>query len=137
VGTREDITVAKLGGFFGPHDGRLKIYWGDLDIGSGAFGAFSDFAAKFAGSYDALGQSGTFTISIALTDQNPASAFGPCTITLNDKTDGAATYQASGQKLTVTTTLNDAPLEIYPNQNGTQSGTQIDNISDYNIWVGP
>jgi hypothetical protein len=125
--------MAKLGGFFGPHDGELKIYLGDFDIGSGAFGAFSDFAAKFAGSYDALGQSGTFTINVALTDQNPTSTSGPCTITLNDKTDSAAKYQANGQKLTVTTTLNDAPFDIYPSQNG----TQIDNISDHNIWIGP
>lgn len=125
--------MAKLGGFFGPHGGALRIFVGFFDIGSGTFGAFGDFAAKFAGSYNAMGQSGTFTINVALTDQNATSASGPCTITLNDKTDSAATYQANGSKLTVTTALNDAPLHIYPSQ----SGTQIDNISDHNIWIGP
>lgn len=125
--------MAKLGGFFGPHSGALRIFLGFFDIGSGMFGSFSDFAAKFAGSYDAMGQSGTFTINVALTDQNPTSPSGPCTITLNGKTDSAATYQTNGAKLTVTSTLNGAPLDIYPSQNG----TQIDNISDHNIWIGP
>ncbi len=125
--------MAKLVGFFGPHNGQLKIYVWNWQIGSGAFSAFSDFDCKFAGSYSAVGQSGTFAIGIVLTDQNPASGSGPCTVTLNDKIDSAASYQTNGQKLTITTKLNDAPLDIYPGE----GGTQIDNISDHNIWIGP
>jgi hypothetical protein len=80
-----------------------------------------------------MGQSGTFAIAVALTDQNPANASGPCTVTLNGKTDSAAKYQTNGPKLTITTTLNDAPLDIFSGE----GGTQINNISDHNIWIGP
>jgi hypothetical protein len=125
--------MAKLGGFFGPHSGALRIFLGIFDVGSGTFGTFSDFNASFAGSYSALGQHGTFTLGVALTDQNPTSTSGPCTLTLNDKTDNAATYQTNGSKITITTTLNATPLDVYPSQ----SGTQIDNVSNHNVWVGP
>lgn len=125
--------MAKLGGFFGPHNGQMKIYVSFFNVGSGTFGTFTDFDANFAGTYDFMGQLGKFAINVALTDQNPASGSGPCTVTLNDKTDGAARYQTNGQKLTITTKLNDAPLDIYPGE----GGTQIDNISDHNIWIGP
>jgi len=125
--------MAKLGGYFGPHTGQLKIDLWSWQVGSGAFGAFGDFNCKFTGSYSALGQSGTLILGLALTDQNPASASGPCTVTLNDKTDSAARYQANGEKLTITTTLNTTPLDIYPSQ----GGTQIDNISNHNVWIGP
>ena len=125
--------MAKLGGFFGPHNGALKIYVWSWQIGSGSFGAFSDFDCQFAGSYNAMGQSGTLKLGLVLTDRNPTSASGPCTVTLNDRADSTATYQTSGNKLTITTTLNNAPLAIYVSQNG----TQIDNISDHNVWIGP
>ena len=125
--------MAKLGGYFGPHSGTLNIYVGMFDIGSGTFGTFADFHANFAGSYDFMGESGKVALGIALTDQSPASASGPCTVTLNDKTDSAAKYQTNGQKLTIATTLNDAPLDVYPSQ----GGTQIDNISGHNLWIGP
>jgi hypothetical protein len=124
--------MAKLEPYFGPHTGPMKIYLGVFQVGSGSFPAFSDFQTQFAGSYSALGQSGTFNIAISLTDQNPASASGPCQVTLNDQTDDAATYHVSGPKLIITTALNDAPLDIYPGQHG----TQVDNISNHNIWIG-
>lgn len=127
------LNMAKLGGFFGPHNGSLKIYVWNWPIGSGTFNAFNDFDCKFAGSYNAMGQSGTLVLGLVLTDRNPTSASGPCTVTLNDRTDSAARYQSSGQKLTITTTLNGSPLDIYPSE----SGTQIDNISDHNVWIGP
>ena len=57
---------------------------------------------------------------------------GPCTLTLNGKTDKAATYQADSSKLTITTTLNAEPIDIYTKQ----SGTQVDNISGHNLWIG-
>ncbi len=125
--------MAKLDPYFGPHAGSLKIYVGIFSIGTGDFTAFSDFQAAFAGSYSAFGQSGTFAIAIGLTDQNPASTSGACQVTLNGKSDSAAKYQVNAQKLTITTALNDAPLDIYTNQNG----TQVDNISGHSIWIGP
>jgi hypothetical protein len=79
-----------------------------------------------------MGYSGTFKIAVDLSDQNPTSTTGPCQVTLNDKTDNAATYQVNGQKLIVTTTLNTSPLDIYQGENG----TQVDNISGHNIWIG-
>ena len=124
--------MAKLETYFGPHTGPMKIYLGIFQVGSGSFSAFSDFQAQFAGSYSALGHSGTFNIGVNLTDQKPENNSGPCEIALNNQTDNAATYQVSGQKLIVATTLNNTPLEIY----ASQDGTQVDNISDHNIWIG-
>jgi len=124
--------MAKLEPYFGPHAGPMKIYLGFFQVGSGDFSSFSDYQAQFAGTYSALGNSGTFAIAISLTDRNAANNSGPCHVTLNSQTDNAASYDASSGKLVVTTTLNAAPLEIYPSQNG----TQVDNISDHNIWIG-
>jgi hypothetical protein len=124
--------MAKLPAYFGPHTGKLQIYVAGFDIGSGSFSAFADFNAAFAGSYDFLGQSGQFTIAINLSDQNGTSASGPCQVTLNGQTDNAATYKVNGKKLTFTTSLNDTPLDIYVKQ----KGTQVDNISGHNIWIG-
>lgn len=125
--------MAKLEPYFGPHTGALRIFVGIFQVGSGDFPTFTDYQAAFVGSYSAFGQSGTFTISIALTDQNPSSTSGPCQIILNGKTDKAAKYQVNGPKLTITTVLAETPLNIYPNQNG----TQVDNISGHSIWIGP
>jgi len=124
--------MSTLEPYFGPHAGSLKIYVGVFQVGSGSFTAFSDFQAQFAGTYNAFGQSGSFAIVISLTDRNPASTSGPSQVTLNGKTDTGAKYQADGQKLTVTTTLNTTPLEIYVSE----EGTQVDNISGHNIWIG-
>lgn len=51
---------------------------------------------------------------------------------LNGQTDNTATYKVNGKKLTFTTSLNDTPLDIYVKQ----KGTQVDNISGHNIWIG-
>jgi hypothetical protein len=124
--------MAKLQPYFGPHAGTLKIYVASFDVGSGSFSAFADFQAAFAGSYDFLGQSGNFTIAINLSDQNGTSTSGPCQLTLNGQTDNTAMYKVNGKKLTFTTSLNDTPLDIYVKQ----KGTQVDNISGHNIWIG-
>ena len=124
--------MAKLGQYFGPHTGTRKIYLGIFQVGSGNFPNFSDFQAEFNGSYAALGHSGTFKIRLKLTDQNAGNTSGPCQVTLNGKTDKAASYKADAQKLTIKTSLNDSPLQIYKRQNG----TQVDHISDHNIWIG-
>jgi hypothetical protein len=125
--------MARLGTFFGPHNGQLKIYVSGADVGSGSFGAFADFNANFTGSYSFLFESGNLALGITLADQNPASSSGPCKVTVNGRTDNAAKYQSSGQTLTITTALNDVPLNIYPRQ----GGTQIDNVSNHNVWIGP
>jgi hypothetical protein len=124
--------MAKLDSYFGPHAGNLKIYVGFFSVGQGAFKHFDQFEAAFNGSYNAFGQSGTFDIQLALTDKNPAAQNGPCTITLNGKTDNAAKYDASNGKLAITTALNPAPIDIYMSQNG----TQVDEISGHNLWIG-
>ena|ERR1051325_996605 len=124
--------MAQLDPYFGPHAGNLKIYVGFFNVGNGTFPAFAPFEATFDGSYSAFGQSGTFDIKLLLSDQNAGATKGPCTITLNGKTDSAAQYQADGSKLTITTALNDAPIEIYRSQNG----TQVNGISGHNLWIG-
>jgi hypothetical protein len=124
--------MSKLGPYFGTHTGELKIYVGIFQIGSGSFQTFSDFQAAFAGSYTVAGQPGTFAIGIKLIDHNPASSSGQCEVTLNGNTDSAAAYQVSGPKLTITTALNDTPIDLYVSQ----GGTQVDNISQHNIWIG-
>jgi monoamine oxidase len=124
--------VAKLGQFFGPHSGTLKIYLAHFPVGSGSFNAFGDFVAEFSGSYSTIFASGNFTIAVSLTDQSPTSSSGPCRLTLNDQTDNAATYAVGGAKLTITTSLNSTPFDIYVSQ----GGTQVDNVSGHNIWIG-
>jgi hypothetical protein len=124
--------MSKLGPYFGTHTGALKIYVGFFQIGSGSFNSFGDFEAGFAGSYTVAGQPGTFTIGIKLTDQSPTSSSGHCEVKLNGQTDGAATYQTSGQKLTIVTHLNSTPIEVY----ASEGGTQVENISNHNIWIG-
>ncbi len=125
--------MTTLSAHFGPHAGEMRIFVGIFDVGNGSFDSFGEFDAKFGGAYDFLGQSGTFNIGVKLGDTNPASPSGPCELTLNDKTDNAATYQVNADKLVVTTTLNDAPVNVYPHQ----GGTQIDGISGHSFWIGP
>lgn len=124
--------MATLGPYFGPHTGHRNIYLGIFQVGSGSFPNFSDFQTEFDGSYSALGHSGTFKIGLDLTDRDAGSTSGPCAVTLNGRTDNAASYQVDTPKLVIKTTLNQTPLEIYKSQNG----TQVDNISDHNIWIG-
>jgi hypothetical protein len=111
---------------------KKKLYLGIFPVGSGSFPNFSDFEAEFDGSYSAFGHSGTFKIGLKLTDQNAGSTSGPCQVTLNGKTDKTASYKVAAQKLTIKTSLNDSQLQIYKSQNG----TQVDHISDHNIWIG-
>ena len=125
--------MSKLGAFFGPHAGTLRIFVGPFAVGSGRFKSFSDFEAEFAGKYEFLGQSGTVNLEITLTDQNPDNKSGPCDITLNDKPDKKATYKVAGKTLTIKTKLNDEPISVHV----VQGGTQVDNISGHNIWFGP
>jgi len=124
--------MAQLDPYFGPHTGELKIYVGIFPVGQGSFPDFAQFQASFDGSYSAFGQSGTFDIKLLLSDKNAGAAKGPCAITLNGKTDGAAQYQADNEKLTIATVLNDTPIVIYRSQNG----TQVDGISGHNLWIG-
>lgn len=124
--------MAKLAPYFGSHNGTLKIYVGFFQVGSGAFTLFNDREIDFAGSYQAFGQTGAFAIRIRLTDSSPAAVSGSCEVTLNASADTTAKYEVHGTKLVVVTRLNRTPVAIYGNQNG----TQIDGISDHNLWIG-
>ena len=125
--------MATLDPYFGPHSGPMRIFVSIFKVGSGDFSNFGDFAAGFNGNYQFMGQSGTVTLAVKLTDDNPDSQSGPCQVTLNDKSDNAASYQVNGEKLTLTTSLNDTPIDAYQSQ----GGTQIDNVSGHNLWIGP
>jgi hypothetical protein len=124
--------MATLGPHFGSHAGTLKIYVGFFQVGSGTFTVFNDREVDFAGSYQAFGHAGKFSIRIQLADNNPAAISGSCEVTLNAKTDASAKYEIHGTKLTIATTLNQTPVAIY----GNQGGTQIDGISGHNLWIG-
>ena len=124
--------MAKLSTHFGPHIGSLKIYVGFFNVGSGSFTTFSDTDAEFAGSYQTFLAAGTFNIRVLLTDNNADAIAGPCEITLNESVDTTAKYEVHGAKLMIATTLNQTPVAIYLNQ----GGTQIDNISGHNVWIG-
>ena len=125
--------IASLGSYFGNHAGDMAIWVAPFRVGKGRFQTFTDFQAAFTGSYAFLGQHGTLAITVKLTDEKPEQSTGPCQLTLNDKTDDAAKYSIVGQKIVLTTKLNATPVDIYKNQ----GGTQIDNISNHNVWIGP
>jgi hypothetical protein len=120
----------ELAKYFGDRTGTLKIYLGFFSVGWGTFTTFTDTQMTFSGSYDAFGQSGTFTLSIQLPNQPTPS--GTCELTLNTKSDNAAQYQTAGNVLMLVTTLNPTPIKIYPNH----GGTQVDGVSGHNFWIG-
>lgn len=124
--------MAKLSPHFGSHVGSLKIYVGFFEVGLGRFTTFSETEAEFSGSYQAFGTAGAFNIRIRLTDNDTAATSGPCEVTLNESMDATAKYEVHGAKLMIVTTLNRTPVAIYLNQ----GGTQIDNISGHNLWIG-
>lgn len=124
--------MAKLGTYIGTHDGTQNIYVGLFSVGEGQFKSFDDFRMEFAGSYQFFGKSGEFAIAVNLTDQQADSATGPCTVTLNGNTDSAAQYQARNGTLTITTTLNSTPIDLHVKD----GGTQVDNVSGHNLWIG-
>jgi hypothetical protein len=124
--------MAKLDSYFGAHTGNLSIYVDRAKLGTGAFSQFGPFAATFSGSYRFLWKSGAVDIHVELTNQNAGEVSGPCTITLNGQTDNAAKYQTGNGKLTIVTALNTTPIEIY----GSEGGTQADNVSGHNLWIG-
>jgi hypothetical protein len=124
--------MATLDPYFGKHTGTLKILLGQSPVGTGTFGTFNSSQAAFAGTYQVFWYSGTLSIAIKLGGSNPAAAAGPCEITLNGKTDNAATFQVNGSKLILTTALNSTPIDVYPS-NG---GTQVDNVSGHDVWIG-
>jgi len=123
--------MAKLGGYIGAHDGTLNIK-AFFNIGTGQFSTLSDYQLGFNGAYEFMGQSGHFGLAIKLTNQNAQETGGPCAITLNGTFDNNATYQAHNGKMTITTALNDTPIDLYV-KNG---GTQVDNISGHDLWIG-
>jgi hypothetical protein len=127
--------MATLGPFAGPHQGNLRI-WAQIllaYVGNGRFTYFEDYRAEFQGSYQVFSQSGNITIGVELSDRNPTAASGQCVVSLNGKTDNAASYQANGNKLTITTALNNTGIDMYSYENG----TQFDNVSGHNFWIGP
>jgi hypothetical protein len=123
--------MAGLGQYFGTHTGNLKIYVGLFQVGSGSFTSFNPTLAAFTGSYDAFGNSGTFTIAIQLLNAQNASS-GSCKVTLNDRTDTGAAYSIAGNKFSLQTDLNPTRIVIY----ASQGGTQFDGVSGHNLWIG-
>lgn len=117
--------------YFGTHTGNLKIYVGLFKVGSGSFTSFNSNLAAFSGSYNAFGNSGTFTIEVQLLHAQNASS-GTCKVTLNDKTDASAAYTVAGNKFSLQTNLNPTPIDIYVSQ----GGTQFDGVSGHNLWIG-
>lgn len=133
--------MATLDSFAGPHSGKMQIYvygWINNYVGTGAFTTFDTFQAAFSGHYDYLGFKGEITVSLELTDRNPAATYGPCTVTLLGNTDHNASYQVNGQYLTIDTTLNSKPFNIYSRAGGTEfADLDIPNVGSAGIWIGP
>jgi hypothetical protein len=124
--------MAKLGPYFGSHTGAMRIV-DFIQVGSGSFTEFADYAVQFSGTLTVPGHEGPFTLKLNLADQSPTSVSGPCKIAISNQSDNAATYVTDGQKLTVTTTLNAAPVDIYASGNG----TRVDNVSGYSVSIEP
>ena len=125
--------MARLTTCFGPHSGELRIYVGIFKVGTGQFSSFDDFHAAFAGSYKMLGKSGALSLEVKLTDQQPNSEAGTCELNLNNQADASAKYQFGDGKLTLTTKLNETPVEVY----AAEGGTQFDGVSGHKLWIGP
>lgn len=100
--------MATLPPYFGPgtrgEPVQLKahlVVW--PTVGSGRFTAFGEYAASFECTYRILGFSGSVSLSITLTDRDPAATSGPATVVCNGRTDANARYSAADAALTVTT----------------------------------
>jgi hypothetical protein len=83
--------MAQLGPYVGIHSGVLKIYVGIWLMGSGSFGTFNDSEARFTGTYEFLGQQGTFRIGIRLVGDR-AKRSGSCQMMLNGQIDNASRH---------------------------------------------
>ena len=133
--------MATLDPFAGNHSGPMQIWvygWINNYVGTGNFTIFDSFRAVFSGHYDYLGFSGDLTVSLELTDHEANAPSGPCTITLLGNTDPNATYQVNGQNLTITTTLNPTPFNIYSYKGGTEfDDLQIPTVGSAGVWIGP
>lgn len=124
--------MARISDYIGTHTGTLNISVGGFNIGTGHFNPFSDFQVGFAGSYQFFGQTGNIAIAIKLTNPDPHETAGPCAVTINGTNDNTATYQINGAQMTITTALNGTPMDIYVKD----AGTQVDNISGHDLWIG-
>lgn len=135
--------MATLSDFLGPHAGNMRIfiYMGPIcpEVGSGSFTEVSDFVARFAGTYDYLSLKGKVNVAVELKDHDPKAPTGPCSITVMEKTDRAASYRVQGDKLVVTTTLNAKPIEVYVYKKGTEfDGPELPSpVGAVGVWIGP
>ena len=133
--------MATLTQFLGPTSGTLEIYLyvSSEFIGTGTVTSSNEFELTFSGSYSFLGDSGQINFSIALTDQDPNSTSGTCTIVLNDDSDSGATYTVDATELVITTSLQEGTqLFVYPYENGTEiDDLVIPGHNPHDIWIGP
>jgi len=132
--------MATLSQFIGQTSGILEIYLYALSesIGTGTASGVTDFALSFSGNYTVFGSSGQISFSIALSDQDPSSTSGYCTVSVDGNTDDNATYAVDGEYLAITTSLQADVIYVYVSGDG----TGIDDIiipghDSHDIWIGP
>ena len=130
--------MATLNPFIGQTSGPLEICLLSQDVGSGTVTSQTDFEIAFSGSFSIFGESGSITFSIALTDQNPDTTSGPCTITVNGNTDANASYSVVDDELNITTSLQPGTtLLVYQDDNGTEiEDVVIPGHNPHDVWIG-
>lgn len=103
--------MAKLTNFIGPNTkaGQSEeidaVILFHIKVGTGKVTECSDYALGFNGEVSSTFWSGNFNIKFELTDQNPSSNNGPCTVTFNGQAT-TGSYQVDGNTLVITANLS-------------------------------
>jgi hypothetical protein len=123
TGSRETIEV------------KVLFVWDS--VGNGSVSAFSQFQIGFEGQISSVFYKGAFNLSLALSDQNPASTSGPAAVTINGQSDDNAKYQVNGNQLTVNATLGgkSETMTFYAGDGGTY--VSLGGVVSQNLWLKP
>ncbi|HET9623570.1 MAG TPA: hypothetical protein VFP84_19495 [Kofleriaceae bacterium] len=116
---------------------EVKVVFVWDSVGSGTVSAFSNFQVGFEGQISSVFYKGAFNLSLALSDQNPASTSGPAAITINGQSDNNARYQTNGNQLTVNATLGgkSETITFHAGDGGTY--VNLGGAISQSVWLKP
>jgi hypothetical protein len=116
---------------------EVKVLFIWDSVGNGSVSAFSQFQIGFEGQISSVFYKGSLNLSLALSDQNPASMSGPAAVTINSQSDNNAKYQVNGNQLTVNATLGgkSETMTFYAGDGGTY--INLGGAVSQSIWLKP